>query len=96
VELWQKRLIAYSLGNFANYRGFNLAGPQGLTGVLQVEFAADGSMTGAKLAPMRQRPTKGPAPDSTGAAADLVRSLSQDDFGAAAPRVEDDGTIRDH
>ena len=79
--------------NFANYRGFNLSGPQGLTGVLQVEFAVDGSMTGAKLEPMRQLPTKGPAPDSTGAAADLIRTLSQDDFGGAAPHVENDGTI---
>jgi hypothetical protein len=96
VELWQKRLIAYSLGNFANYRGFNLSGPQGLTGVLQVEFAADGSLIGAKLEPMRQLPTKGPARDSTGAALDLIRSLSQDDFGADAPRVESDGTIRGH
>jgi Bacterial capsule synthesis protein PGA_cap len=96
VELWQNRLIAYSLGNFANYRGFNLSGPQGLTGVLQVEFAEDGSMTRAKLAPMRQLPTKGPALDTTGAAADLVRSLSRDDFGAAAARIEDDGTIRGH
>jgi hypothetical protein len=96
VELWQKRLIAYSLGNFANYRGFNLSGPQGLTGVLQVEFAADGSLIGAKLEPMRQLPTKGPVRDSTGAALDLIRSLSQDDFGADAPRVESDGTIRGH
>lgn len=94
MEIWQGRLIAYSLGNFANYRGFNLSGPQGLTGVLQVEFADDGKMTRAKLAPMRQVPLKGPMPDSAGAAADLVRSLSEEDFGAGAAQIDQNGVIR--
>jgi len=94
IEIWQGRLIAYSLGNFANYRGFNLSGPQGLTGVLQVEFAEDGKMIRARLAPMRQVPLKGPMPDPDGAATDLVRSLSDDDFGAAAAQIQRNGEIR--
>jgi hypothetical protein len=92
-EIWQGRLIAYSLGNFANYRGFNLAGPQGLTGVLQIEFGEDGRMARARFNPMRQVPLKGPAPDPDAAATDLVRSLSEEDFGAGAARIKPDGTI---
>jgi hypothetical protein len=93
LEFWNGRLIAYSLGNFATYRGFNLAGPQALTGVLQVEFTSGGTLTRARLLPMRQLPFEGPKPDSEGTAARLVRALSADDFGASAARLADDGAI---
>ena len=39
IEFYRGRPIAYSLGNFLTYRGFNLEGPLGVTGVLQLEFA---------------------------------------------------------
>jgi hypothetical protein len=93
IEMWQGRLIAYSLGNFVTYRGFNLAGPQGLTGVLDVEFAANGHLARARLRPMRQAPLQGPAPDPEQSAARLVRALSTDDFGGSAARIDNDGAI---
>ena len=93
IEFRNGKLIAYSLGNFATYCGFNLAGPQSLTGVLQVELAGDGRLLRARLVPMRQQPLQGPAPDPDGGAAGLVRELSADDFGANAARVADDGSI---
>ena len=93
IEFRNGKLIAYSLGNFATYRGFNLAGPQALTGVLQVELAGDGRLLRARLVPMRQQPLQGPAPDPDGGAAGLVRELSADDFGANAARMAADGSI---
>jgi hypothetical protein len=93
MEFYHGRLIAYSLGNFLTYRGFNLAGPLGVTGVLQLEFAEDRSLRRARLIPMIQRPRQGPAPDPEGTAVGLVRSLSAQDFGAGAARVSDAGDI---
>jgi hypothetical protein len=93
IEFRNGKPIAYSLGNFATYRGFNLAGPQGLTGVLQLELAGDGRLVQARLVPMRQLPLQGPAPDPDAAAVPLVRSLSEEDFGPASARIADDGTI---
>lgn len=93
MEFRNGKLIAYSLGNFATYRGFNLAGPQALTGVLEVELTSDGRLVRARLVPMRQAPRDGPAPDPDGAAARLVRGLSEADFGSTAARVGDDGSI---
>lgn len=93
LELWNGRLIAYSLGNFATYRGFNLSGAQALTGVLQVEFTSEGARGRARLLPMRQLPLEGPAPDPDAAAVRLVRSLSNDDFGASAAPIDDGGEI---
>jgi Bacterial capsule synthesis protein PGA_cap len=93
IEMWQGRLIAYSLGNFVTYRGFNLAGPLALTGVLDVEFAKNGRLASARLHPMRQLPLQGPAGDPEQSASRLVRVLSTDDFGGSAAQVDNDGTI---
>jgi capsule synthesis protein PGA_cap len=93
IEFYRQRPIAYSLGNFVTYRGFNLDGPLGVTGVLQLEFAPDRRLRSARLVPMIQRPREGPAPDPDRAALDLVRRLSSEDFGATAARVTEDGAV---
>jgi hypothetical protein len=93
MEFYRGRLIAYSLGNFITYRGFNLDGPLGVTGVLQLEFAPDRRLRRARLVPMVQPPRTGPAPDPEAAAVELVRRLSAEDFGEAAVGLRDDGEI---
>jgi Bacterial capsule synthesis protein PGA_cap. len=93
IEFYRGRPIAYSLGNFLTYRGFNLEGPLGVTGVLQLEFAPDRRLRRARLVPMAQRPGEGPAPDSAGTALELVRRLSAEDFGASAASVSEYGDI---
>jgi len=93
IEFYRGRPIAYSLCNFLTYRGFNLEGPLGVTGVLQLEFAPDRRLRRARLVPMAQRPGEGPAPDSAGTALELVRRLSAEDFGASAARVSEYGDI---
>jgi hypothetical protein len=93
MEFYHGRLIAYSLGNFLTYRGFNLSGPLGITGVLQLEFGGDRSLRHARLVPMVQLPRRGPAPDPKNAAIRLVRALSIEDFGATAARLSPSGDI---
>jgi hypothetical protein len=93
MEFYRGRLIAYSLGNFATYRGFNLAGPLGITGVLQLEFNDRRTLARARLVPMLQLPGSGPFPDSASTALDLVRRLSTEDFGPTAARVSEAGEI---
>lgn len=94
IEFYRGRLIAYSLGNFATYRGFSVKGPLGVTGVLQLAFDAHGKLGRARLEPMRQLPQQGPRSDPVRTAIQLVRSLSAQDFGPDAARIEDNGTIR--
>ncbi len=93
IEFRRGRLIAYSLGNFATYRGFSLGGPLGITGVLTLAFGGDGSLTSARLDALRQIPRQGPRLDPERTALRLVRDLSNDDFGADAARIADDGSI---
>ena len=93
IEFYRNKPIVYSLGNFLTYRGFNLNGPLGITGVLQLEFGADRALHRARLVPMIQYPREGPLPDSTGTAVELVRRLSLEDFGASAARLSENGEI---
>jgi poly-gamma-glutamate capsule biosynthesis protein CapA/YwtB (metallophosphatase superfamily) len=49
AEIYQGRLIAYSLGNFATYGRFDLSGPLAVSVVLEVELAADGRFVSGRL-----------------------------------------------
>jgi Bacterial capsule synthesis protein PGA_cap len=93
IEFYRGKPIVYSLGNFLTYRGFNLDGPLGVTGVLQLEFAPDRRLTRARLVPMRQVPRLGPEPDRDGAALELVRRLSAEDFPVTGALIAPDGEI---
>lgn len=93
IEFHDGKPIAYSLGNFATYRGFNVSGVLGITGVLSLQLAGDGSFLSARFEPMAQAPRRGPAPDPAARAIELLRRLSIGDFGPSAARILDDGTI---
>jgi hypothetical protein len=93
MEVIAGRLVAYSLGNFATYGGFNLAGPNGLSLVLEVRLAPDGTFLGGRIHPARQERPGGPRLDPAGAVIPVVRRLSAEDFGAGAVSVADDGAL---
>jgi hypothetical protein len=94
MEFYRDRLIAYSLGNFLTYRGFNLEGPLGITGVLRLEFSGGRTLRRARLVPMFQARRQGPMPDPNRRAVHLIRRLSLEDFGSTAAVVTDGGDIR--
>ena len=93
IEYYRGKPSVYSLGNFLTYRGFNLAGALGQTGVLRLEAGPDRRWRRMRFSPMSQVPGQGPAPDSTGAVLELLRTLSREDFGEAGARVREDGEI---
>jgi hypothetical protein len=93
MEFYRDRLIAYSLGNFATYRGFNLSGPLGVTAVLQLEFSPDRTLRSGRIVPMLQLPRQGPFPDPDSTAVHLIRRLSREDFGPTGAVITDSGEI---
>jgi hypothetical protein len=93
IELYRGKPIAYSLGNFLTWRGFNLSGPLGITAVLQLELSPARGLQRARLVPMLQLPGTGPAPDPARAALELVRRLSAEDFPGTAATITEDGAI---
>src|SRR6185503_5560243 len=76
LEFYQGRLIAYSLGNFMTYHGFNLDGVLGITAILQVQLSGDGSYLAARILPLRQQSRIGPRQDPSRAATYLLQRLS--------------------
>ena len=93
MEIYKDRLIAYSLGNFATYGWFRLAGATAETMVLEVKIDAGGKFVGGKINPFVLLDRGILTPDSSKSAIFTIRRLSQMDFPTSAPKVADDGTI---
>jgi hypothetical protein len=93
VEFYKGRPIFYSLGNFATYKGFNLAGPLGITAILQLNLSGQGQFETARLVPLVQVPGEGPAPDSTSQATALINQITALDFPGTGARLKPDGTV---
>lgn len=80
MEIYQGRLIAYSLGNFATYGPFNLSGENGLSLILEAHLAPDGTFFRGQVYPVKQEKPGGPKLDPTLKIVPVLRSLSQNDF----------------
>lgn len=93
MEMYKDRLIAYSLGNFATYGWFQLAGETALTMVLEVKIDADGKFIGGKINAATLEGRGVPTLDKNGTSIRTVRNLSTTNFAANAPKITDDGTI---
>jgi len=94
LEVVDGHLVAYSLGNFATWREFNLSGPLGMAPILDVVIDKDGKFVEGAILSTLQTGNGGPKPDDARNAAKLMRSLSEADFPNTAPAFLDDGTIR--
>jgi hypothetical protein len=93
MEVYNDRLIAYSLGNFATYGRFNLTGPLGVGAILDVTLDSEGRFVTGKLLSTKQYGQGIAMPDKKARAADLVRRLSRQDFPSTHVVVAKDGTL---
>jgi hypothetical protein len=82
MEVYCGHLIAYSLGNFATYGGFNLSAENGISLILEVRLAPDGAFLGGQVYPVKQEKPGGPHLDPDFAILPVLRSLSAADFPA--------------
>jgi hypothetical protein len=83
LELYQGRLVAYSLGNFATYGGVSVVGESGYAPILTVNLAPDGSFLKGAIHSFLQRPASPPVPDPKQRALKLIKRLSAEDFPAS-------------
>jgi hypothetical protein len=93
MEVYNDRLIVYSLGNFATYGRFSLSGQKGLGVILELNLDAEGKFLSGKLIPTKQQGKGIPIVDEEKEAIDVIRMLSQEDFGEKGIKVAQDGTI---
>lgn len=94
LELYNDRLIAYSLGNFATYYGISVAGPKGYAPLLWAELDGVGRFRGGRVHAFIQNRPAGPRPDPQRRATGMMRELTRLDFPAGRLRIDPDGTLR--
>ncbi|MCH7232574.1 CapA family protein [Glycomyces sp. L485] len=94
MELYNGKLIAYSLGNFGGgQKLFNTDGPLGVAGILKVTFTEEGALEGGTLVPTVMDDDNGyPLLDPDGEAIATISDLASD-FGDAGVTVGDDGAL---
>ena len=93
MEIYHRRLVAYSLGNFSGFHNFALEGALGESVVLHATLGVDGSFRSGRLASVRLVEAGQPVPDPDGAGAESIATLSTEDFHSTAARVDGGGRI---
>ena len=93
IELYNGKLIAYSLGNFAGWHNFSTAGATSLSGLLTVRLSREGYLRGGTFAGLRLSSDGVPEADATGEAVALVNELGREDFAGRALRLLANGSF---
>ena len=91
MEFYHRRVIAYSLGNFAGYANFGLGGLLSTSCILHVTLRSNGAFVSARIIPTELVDQGQPAPG--GDAVSVIAQLSRDDFGSHAARIGAGGDI---
>jgi hypothetical protein len=94
IELYQNRLIAYSLGNFWTYGNISIKGLKGVMPLLRVALDRDGAFITGQVESMRQRLPGIPEPDPEGTAARVIATLSHEDIPSNPIAMDESGIIR--
>ena len=95
MEVYQGKLIAYSLGNFLTYGLFNLKGPNGISTILKVRLDPEtGRFLDGQLVPVKLVNGGLPEIDPEGEGVRIVRRLSEEDLDTRQLTVDEDGCLR--
>jgi len=92
MEIYNDRLIAYSLGNFCTW-GFNLTEELGYAPILTVTLDSNGVFRRGHITSTIQQAGKGLVIDEQYRAARLMRDLSNTDFPESAPVITAEGSV---
>lgn len=93
LELYNDKLIAYSLGNFMGYRTLSSQGKLGYSLVLEADLDPVGNFTGGKIIPIHINSQGIPYMDSKFRSVGLIRQLTQNNFPNTPLKIEGDGKI---
>lgn len=93
VELYQGKLIAYSLGNFVGYQTLSTVGTLGYSLILKVQMDAEGNFVGGRIIPVALDRNGIPKLDDFFQSVVLIRNLIQSDFPQTPITIDDMGYI---
>jgi poly-gamma-glutamate capsule biosynthesis protein CapA/YwtB (metallophosphatase superfamily) len=93
MEIQSGRLVAYSLGNFSTYYGINVSGVKGYAPVLLATLDGNGQFKEGRVVSAIQTRPDGPLIDDRHRAYNLMRDLTEQDFGGDAIVFHENGTF---
>lgn len=93
VELYQGKLIAYSLGNFVGYQTLSTVGTLGDSLILNVQMDAEGNFVGGRIIPVALDQDGIPHLDDFFQSVVLIRNLIKSDFPRSPITIDDMGYI---
>jgi hypothetical protein len=94
IELYNDKIIAYSLGNFCTYGKFGLSGALGYAPILKVYIDKNGNFLQGRIFPAFQIMRGIPVIDENYKVVDFIRSLNEKDFPETELIISDDGKIQ--
>ncbi len=93
IDLYKGRFIAYSMGNFATYGRFNLAGPNGIAPIIDILVDKNGAFISGQIHSFKQVGEGGPIPDENLKAVKEIAKLTQSDIPEAPLEISESGVI---
>lgn len=93
LDVYKKRIIAYSLGNFCTYARFNLRGVNGIAPILKVFVKPDGEFLYGHITPIVQISPGGAKPDPENRVIKKLQVLTKNDFPQLPLVIDDNGRI---
>lgn len=93
VEVYKKRFIAYSLGNFCTYGGINVAGINGWAPIVKVFADSKGAFLKAEITPTYQIARDRVKIDVDNRVIKKIQDLTKKDFPEVPVRIDDKGLI---
>lgn len=94
LELYNGKLIAYSLGNFVGYQTLSTVGTLGDSLILKVQMNAKGDFVGGRIIPVALTSDGIPKLDDYFQSVVLIRNLIKQDFPQTPIAIDDMGYIR--
>lgn len=93
MELYEGKLIAYSLGNFCTYGKFGISGVLGLAPILKVYVDEKGNFVKGEIISAIQKGRGIPVLDEGNKAAQIIAKLTQMDFTNTKINIDSEGII---
>ncbi|MDR0565478.1 MAG: CapA family protein [Prevotellaceae bacterium] len=93
VELYRRRFIAYSMGNFCTYSRMNVQGVNGLAPIIKLSVDGKGEFLEGEIISALQEEGKPVTPDSAHRAAKEIRRLTALDFPESPLTVDEQGKL---
>lgn len=91
MEIYNEKLIAYSLGNFATYYGISVTGMKAYAPILVATLDGNGQFISGEIVSAIQIRPNGPALDDEYRAYERIWELSAQDFGGGGIRFQNGG-----